>query len=382
LRIWDSANGNELSKLLLPIADGFFAVSPNERQVLAGFCNPGCLGLCELSTPPSVNADATKLAEQQVEEVRKELMRRNPGFDGKLVPKIEGDRVAEVSVNTDKITDVSPLRAFKQLVYLDLRGTYWDKGILSDLTPIKGMNLAKLDCSSTQIADLTPLAGMPLTFLAFNHNPVSSLTPLQGMPLQELGIAETKVTDLSPLKGMKLRFFSGQLLDVKDLSPLRGMPLRSIDLYHTIGITSIEPFKGMPLEIINLQDVPVADLSPLKGMTTLRSLVLAGDTVTDLSPLAGLKLTDLTVREKQVSDLTPLKGMPLVKLEIYASSVTDLRPLQGMPLQEVRFDPKNVTQGLNLIREMKTLKTIGVDEERAWPTEEFWQRYDKGEFKK
>jgi len=30
-----------------------------------------------------------------------------------------------------------------------------------------------------------------------------------------------------------------------------------------------------------------------------------------------------------------------------------------------RFNPKTLPQGLNVIREMKTLKTIGVDEEKA-----------------
>jgi hypothetical protein len=30
---------------------------------------------------------------------------------------------------------------------------------------------------------------------------------------------------------------------------------------------------------------------------------------------------------------------------------------------------------------MKSLKTIGIDWNRAWPAAEFWDRYDKGEFK-
>jgi hypothetical protein len=30
---------------------------------------------------------------------------------------------------------------------------------------------------------------------------------------------------------------------------------------------------------------------------------------------------------------------------------------------------------------MKSLKTIGIDGYQAWPAAEFWQRYNKGEFK-
>jgi serine/threonine protein kinase/Leucine-rich repeat (LRR) protein len=335
---------------------------------------------------PFTDADVKRIAalpaEQQVEEVRKELMRRNPGFDGKVRHKIEGDQVTELHVLTDHVTSIAPVRALKGLIYLDCRGTYRNKGKLSDLSPLKGTTIRRLDCSSTQVADLTPLAGVPLTFLHFNHNPVRTLAPLKGMPLVELGCAETEVADLSPLKGMKLQVLGAQLLAVKDLTPLRGMPLRVLDLYHTTGVTSIGPLQGMPLEILNLQDVPVSDLSPLGGMTTLRNLLLAGNALSDLSPLTGLKLTDLTVREKQVTDLAPLKGMPLVKLEIFGTSVTDVRPLQGMPLQEIRLCPGNIAQGLNVLRDMKSLRTVGTSAEQAWPAAEFWTRYEKGEFMK
>ncbi|MCU0879788.1 MAG: SUMF1/EgtB/PvdO family nonheme iron enzyme [Pirellulaceae bacterium] len=319
-------------------------------------------------------------AEQQVEEVRRELMRLNPGFDGKFTPTIENGAITQLSLNTDEVLDISPVWALTKLVYLDLRGTYPNKGKLSDLSPLSGMAISRLDCSSTQIADLSPLAGLPLTHLHFNHNPVSDLAPLKGMPLEELGLAETKVSDLSPLAGMKIKVLGAQLLPVTDLSPLAGMPLTGLDLYHTIGVTSLEPLRGMPLEGLNLQDVPVADLSPLAGLTTLRTLHLQGNKVSDLSPLAGLKLTDLLMFDEQITDLSPLKDLPLQRLIIHSTGVSDLRPLEGMPLVEIRLKPKNITQGLDVLREIKTLQTIGIDGNRAWPPAEFWERYDRGEF--
>ena len=36
---------------------------------------------------------------------------------------------------------------------------------------------------------------------------------------------------------------------------------------------------------------------------------------------------------------------------------------------------------LAILRDMKSLKTIGIDWDQAWPAAEFWQRYDKEEFK-
>src|SRR5262249_12035112 len=157
-------------------------------------------------------------------------------------------------------------------------------------------------------------------------------------------------------------------------------PLRLLDLYHTTGVTSIGPLQGMPLEILNLQDLPVSDLSPLRGMTTLRQLILAGNALSDLSPLTGLKPTHLVLREKKGTDLAPLRGMPLVKLEIFGTGVTDVRPLQGMPLQDIRLSPGNIAQGLNVLRDMKSLRTIGISANQAWPAAEFWTRHEKGEF--
>lgn len=42
---------------------------------------------------------------------------------------------------------------------------------------------------------------------------------------------------------------------------------------------------------------------------------------------------------------------------------------------------KNITQGLDILRNVKSLKTIGIDYNQAWPAAELWERLDKGEFK-
>lgn len=71
--------------------------------------------------------------------------------------------------------------------------------------------------------------------------------------------------------------------------------------------------------------------------------------------------------------------MPLVRLMIYGSGINDLTPLQGMPLQEIRFTPQNITQGLQILREMQSLKIIGLGPaDQEWPAAEFWERYGQG----
>src|SRR5262245_56592116 len=76
------------------------------------------------------------------------LQELNPGFDGKVRYWPEGGAVVEIHVVTDKVTDISPLRAFDSLRVLDCSGTNvnWERGNgqLADLAPLKGMKLGEL----------------------------------------------------------------------------------------------------------------------------------------------------------------------------------------------------------------------------------------------
>jgi hypothetical protein len=64
--------------------------------------------------------------------------------------------------------------------------------------------------------------------------------------------------------------------------------------------------------------------------------------------------------------------------------VTDLSPLAGMNLQDMRFTPKRITKGMAVLRQAKTLKSIGTDyqKQNTFPPEEFWKKLDAGDFHK
>lgn len=219
-------------------------------------------------------------AKQQVEAVSKKLVELNPGFDGKVTgdygtgtPRIEQGVVTGLSFLCDDVTDISPLRALKNLKELWCYGSNPGKGKLSDLSPLRGMELTTLHCGWTQVGDLAPVQGMPLT----------SIT-----------IFATSVAELWPLRGMKL-------------------------------------------EIVDLAGCQVADLSPLKDMP-LKSFNCIESAISDLSPLAGMKLTELT------------------------------------------FSPAKITKGIEIIRKMESLKTIVTPDGKKLPADEFWKKYDAGEF--
>jgi eukaryotic-like serine/threonine-protein kinase len=341
-------------------------------------------------------------AADQVKAVGARLKQLNPGFDGQVTGKIENDVVKGLAFSTAQVSDVSPVRALTHLKNLECSTT----GKLTDLSPLKGLKLATLDVSRTQVSDLSPLRGMPLTSLTLHScTQIRDFSPLKGLPLTRLDLSYCpQVEDLRPLKGLKLAALDLSGTQVSDLSPLQGMPLTALNLHGCGQIQDLTPLKGLPLTYLSIHDGPkVADFSPLKGMrlTTLEAgcnpvrdlsplkgmpLTTLGlgncPQVKDFSPLKGLPLTLLYVSATQVSNLELLKGMPLKTLYVDAPGVTDLKPLRGMQLELLCLTPGNITQGLDILRDMKSLQRIGLHHYQIWPAADFWERYDKGEFKK
>jgi len=346
-------------------------------------------------------------AAEQVRAVSARLKELNPNFDGAVVPTIENGVVRELAFNTDDVTDLSPVRALGRLRALKCSG-FGDR--------------------NSPLTDLSPLSGLPLRTLVLAKGELFDLSPLRGMPLTEFSCYGTRVTDLSPLAGMKLRVLNCDSLHVSDLSPLKGMPLENLVLSR--NAEDLTALAGMnTLEHLYFEGTTISDLSPLKGMKLTR-LTMCTNPVSDLSPLEGMKLTFLHCGGTKVSDLSPLNGMPLFhlncshtkvsdaslaniedckdltelflagtqvtdaglahlkhhknlkRLDLQGTKVADLSPLLDMPLEEIRLTPKNITnQGLDILRNMKSLKTIGTDWNQVWPAAEFWARYEKGEFK-
>jgi Leucine-rich repeat (LRR) protein len=234
-------------------------------------------------------------AEKQVEEVTRRLRELNPDFDGKVKHDIMDGVVRQLQFLTDEVQDISPLRVLKGLELLNCEGTYPRKGILSDLTPLRGLPLKSLWIDNTQVVDLSPLRGMPLTTLI---------------------CGETRVADLSPLKGMRLESLTLQTTKVTDLAPLQGMPLTRLDLFSSRGISDLKPLQDMPLRYLNLSGLPVSDLSVLASLKSLQELYLDSMPVTDLAPLRDLSLNGLSIRGIRAADLTPIQKLPLKGLRL------------------------------------------------------------------
>ncbi len=245
-------------------------------------------------------------AMQQVAAVAAELKKRNPGFDGQVDHKIENDVVTGVRFVSDEVTDLTPLRALKQLTSVGCNGSKVrggsGTGKLTDLSPLKGLPLRWLFCAGNSISDLTALRGLPLEHLDCGECPVRDFTPLKDLPLQWLVCYQTALSDLSPLAGKKgFWFLVCHHTRVHDLAPLAGLPLSHLDCRYT----------------------DVADLAPLKGAARLKELMCSQTRVTDFAPVKDAPLKTL------VCDPEAFRGTAILR-----ESKT-LETINGKPAAEV-----------------------------------------------
>ena len=210
-------------------------------------------GAKDKPAPPAVapftDADVQRIAAlpaaEQVEEVRKELMRRNPGFDGQVDHRIKDGVVTEIRVVTDQVTDISPLRVFNALRVLDCSGTHtpnWrGNGQLADLTPLKGMNVAgltQLHLSWTKVGD----EGMSLFKDCKN--------------LTQLDLSGTQVTDAS----------MAHFKDCKNLSIL----YLGLTQVTDAGLAHFKDFRNLTVLFVNDTQVTDSGLAYFKECMNLR----------------------------------------------------------------------------------------------------------------
>jgi tetratricopeptide (TPR) repeat protein len=208
---------------------------------------------------------------------------------------------------------------------------------------------------------------------------ISDVIPLKGLPLVSLTLEGTQVSDLSPLKGMSLRSLNITGTRVLDLTPLSGMPLISLNI-DNMKINDLTPIKSMPLKYLVVSQTPVNDFAPLKNLP-LVFLDMHYSRITDLTPLKDMPLRQLNIFGTRVTDLTPIKGMQLTRLDAGSTRITDLSPLEGAPLMEFFFPASRITNGIEVVRNSKTIKIIGITYGQPMPVAEFWKKYDAGEFK-
>ena len=327
----------------LKVTKDGFTVFGQDIEIAAGGKQPITAKLMPLNEKPLVVGTKPDL----VAGMKKSLFFQTPGFD----PWAKGVAALPVDKQADAVS--------KKLVELNPE---FDGKVAPTIENGVVTNFHFLTDNVTDISPVRALGGLKtLDCRGGGHvsGKLSDLSPLHGMPLTTLGILNTQVSDLSPLKDMPLEWLHCGNTPVSSLSPLEGATLTSLDCSGT----------------------KVSDLSPLRGFKLI-NLNCAITNVSDLSPLQGMPLKTLVCAATKVANLFPLQGMHLENLHVHETRVFDLSLLQGMNLTDILITPKNITRGLDVIRQMQSFKAIGIDSNNFWAPDEFWKKFDAGEFGK
>lgn len=150
------------------------------------------------------------------------------------------------------VSDIAPLRAWKNLESLDIAGT----GV-TDLSALEDLPLRWLSIGDLKVTDLSVLKRFSaMTYLCARRVPAQDLSPIFALTeLEHLELGFTCANDLSGLAGMTR--------------------LRTLDLWG-VSVKSLEPLVGLPLESLSINYAPRPDLSPLARVPTLKTLSIVG----------------------------------------------------------------------------------------------------------
>ena len=178
------------------------------------------------------------------------------------------------------ITDLTGLEHARNLKELNLggvsiRATFVNSNRISDFSPLLRLTqLARLDLSKNAISDVSPLSNLTqLTSLTLNYNAISDVSPLSKLTqLTQLVLARTSIRDVSSLSKLT--------------------QLTSLNLYDN-AISDVSPLSKLTqLTSLNLGgNRAISDVSPLSKLTQLTQLSLGHNSIQDVSPLVNLDLS-------------------------------------------------------------------------------------------
>ncbi|MCE2433665.1 MAG: leucine-rich repeat domain-containing protein [Candidatus Latescibacteria bacterium] len=258
-------------------------------------------------------------------------------------------------VNSNHISDFSPLSGLTNLTRLDLGGNsisdlsvlsgiisrltnlerlYLDNNSISDVSTLSGLtNLGLLNLDNNNISDISALSGLTnLISLYLRNNNISDVSTLSGLTnLLQLFLRGNNISDISALSDLT-RLISLYLRNnsISDITPLSGLTrMRTLYLDNN-RISNITPLSGLTrMTRLDLDNNSISDLSPLSGLTNLEGLGLSDNSISDVSALSGLtNLEGLGLSDNSISDVSALSGLTsLIGLYIRNNSISDLAPL-------------------------------------------------------
>uniref|UniRef100_UPI0015896E50 Ig-like domain-containing protein n=1 Tax=Paenibacillus luteus TaxID=2545753 RepID=UPI0015896E50 len=189
----------------------------------------------------------------------------------------EGLPLTAISLDSNNITDITPLQNITDLDTLFMRINY-----IEDITPLKNLiNLKTLDIADNKISD------------------ISIVTPSNFPGIDDLSIGGNSISDYSIIGSLTTlkRLYIGDQTSNDEATRNNWEILAD----------NIDFVRSLDLEYLNIEGSYVTDLSPVSGLSNLYSFYGADSRITNLSALSGLvNLTELRIDSNFINYLDPV----------------------------------------------------------------------------
>ncbi len=256
-------------------------------------------------------------------------------------------------------------------------GLWEENGGITSLEDLKAMpNLREIGLYNQQISDISPLRGMELAAVGLGYNPLTDLSPLTGAG----SITSLNLTCLSSdpsevllsLTGLEEAYLGG--VPIPSLLCLEEKPLRVLNLFDTgkNGILDAEAWESLAriptlekltvgkldravlpalaassvtdLEVTHAGSLSVREMACMPRLKRLYFYSDSGETLSS-EPLSFPALEWLDIKNTELESLECFSGLSsLSVLHIYACDCKDYRGLEGLHgLREIWCTPEQCT---------------------------------------
>ncbi|MBI2808909.1 MAG: protein kinase [Planctomycetes bacterium] len=226
-----------------------------------------------------------------VAQFKRDLLARNPDFDGKLENiSVRDGKVRALNLSVVRITDITPVRDLTELDELDLHGKdertpFADISPLANLKKIKRLricfgqvknidalqnmkSLTDLHLGALKVDDLQALRGLPITHLRLGATYIRDLRGLENSPIEHLDAGFCyRLESLRGLPREKLRWLSIASTNVDSLRPLEAAEGLTYLDFHWAKLT-LQQRKVVPKRSLDPDDMQV-----LLGLSRLKELI-------------------------------------------------------------------------------------------------------------
>lgn len=264
-----------------------------------------------------------------------------------LEPLKKLPNIVRVIVESDSVTDFSPLASNKKLDSLTIKS--------SSIKSIAWMaDLPELTRVYVEAKSLADLTGIPkstkIRYLTIAHSTIDDLTPITNASnVESLSLKYVKIKDLTPIGTLKsvddIDLYGAS---VADYSPLASIPkIKKLMAYATKDSDYSTLGKLKNVEYLNLGMTNIKDISFVPDMTGLKRIDFFNEEITDYSPIAKSNVEYLKIWQmKSPVDLAQVKGtQKLSTLELVGCN-------KGAPLSNL--------ETISTFKELKELKVTNM----------------------